>query len=303
MTDAPYILLDVFTDRPFGGNPLAVFPDARNIDPVLFPRIAKELNLSETAYVLPPREPGHLAHLRIFTPGMELPFAGHPTVGTAAALVTEGAVAVDEDGAASFVLGEAVGPIQVTVGRRDGCILARFRTARDPERGPDAPGADLLAAMLSLEAGDLLPEEGAPAFWSCGVPFLFVPVRDRAALGRARVDPSLWSRHLAEAWGSHLYVYCRDPEETDHHVRARMFAPDMGIGEDPATGAAASALAGVLASSVPEGDHVWVVEQGWEMGRPSLITVSATVKGGDATAVHVGGTSVVMGRGLLHLPT
>ncbi|HEX2187393.1 MAG TPA: PhzF family phenazine biosynthesis protein [Longimicrobiaceae bacterium] len=299
-----YHTLDVFTDRVFGGNPLAVFPDGRGVDPERMQRIAREMNLSETVFVLPPDDPAHTRRLRIFNPVYELPFAGHPTVGTAFLLAALGEVPLGPDGA-EVVFEEGVGPVRVRIEAQGGRpASAQLTAARVPERGPPPPTREELAALLGL-AEDELPEgEWTAEGWSAGVPFLFVPVRGREALRRARVDPARWEALLAGWWAPHLYVLARDPELPGSDVRARMFAPAMGIVEDPATGAAASALAGYLAARAPEreGTLRWTVEQGWEMGRPSLLRVEAELRGGAVAEVRVGGAAVLVAEGVMRIP-
>ncbi len=302
--EAVYHTLDVFTDRVFGGNPLAVFPDARGIAPERMQRIARELNLSETVFVLPPEDPGHTRRLRIFTPAAELPFAGHPTVGTAFLLASLGQVPLEGDETA-IVFEEGVGPVPVRIFARGGePVGAQLTAAKLPEHGPPPPPRGELAAVLGLAEDDLPDGEWAPGGVSCGVPFLYVPVRDRAALGRARVDLARWEATLAGWWAPHLFVFSRDPELPGSDVRARMFAPSMGIAEDPATGGAAVALAGYLAARSPqrEGTLRWTVEQGWEMGRPSILRVEADVRGGEVTAVRVGGGAVRVAEGRMRIP-
>jgi trans-2,3-dihydro-3-hydroxyanthranilate isomerase len=294
--------LDVFTDRAFGGNPLAVFADADGIAPALMPRIARELNLSETVFVLRDgAAEGTDCRVRIFTPGTELPFAGHPTVGTAILLAMLGRVR-EVDGAGRVVLGEGVGPVPVEVRMKDGRpVYAALSAARMPETGPPPPPPSVLAALLSLDEAELGGSLAA-ANATAGVPFLFVSVRDRAALGRARVDPAVWERELADAWSPHLYVVTDDADD-GVSLRARMFAPAMGIAEDPATGGAVTALAGLLArDAAGDGTLRWTVEQGVEMGRPSRLHVEADVAGGRVVAVRVGGGAVLVSEGEMILP-
>jgi trans-2,3-dihydro-3-hydroxyanthranilate isomerase len=281
--------LDVFTDRPFGGNPLAVFPDAAGIPEELMRPIARELNLSETVFVLPPRAGGAF-RLRIFTPEIEMPFAGHPTVGTAVLLAHLGRLPQDDS---TSVLEEGVGPVPVRVRRGH----AQLTAARLPELGPAPPDRVTLARGLGLEPADVLEGELAPAIVSCGVPFLFVPVADRATLGRARPAPG------ASLGGRGAFVYCRDPERPGSDLRGRFFAPEMGVAEDPATGAAATTLAGYLAlrRPEPEGQFRWTLEQGFEMGRPSLLYMEADKRGGAVTATRVAGHAVLMSEGDLEL--
>lgn len=300
---AKFYTLDVFTDRVFGGNPLAVFPDADGIPPEMMPRIARELNLSETVFVLwaAPAE-GTDCRVRIFTPASELPFAGHPTVGTAYLLAMLGRLRA-EDGAARVVLGEGVGPVPVDVRMEDGRpAFAMLSAARMPETGPPPPPPAVVAELLSLDEADLGGSLGT-AFATSGVPWLFVSVRDRAALGRVRLNGGAWERHLAGAWAPHLYVVT-DDAEGDATLRARMFAPAMGIAEDPATGAAVTALAALLAARDAAGDGTlrWIIEQGVEMGRPSRLHVEADVRGGTISAVRVGGSAVLVSEGEMMLP-
>lgn len=300
---AKYHTLDVFTDRVFGGNPLAVFPDADGIPPALMQRIARELNLSETVFVLwdAPRAEAD-CRVRIFTPASELPFAGHPTIGTAFLLAALGRLPA-EDGAARVVLGEGVGPVPVEVRTEDGRpVFAMLSAARMPEPGPPPPPPTHVAEVLSLGAEDLGGGVGT-AFASSGVPWLFVSVRDRAALARARVDVGAWERHLAGAWAPHVYVVTEDADG-GADLRARMFAPAMGITEDPATGAAVTALARLLAArdGAEDGTRRWVIEQGVEMGRPSRLHVEADVRGGELSAVRVGGAAVLVSEGEMTLP-
>jgi len=298
-----YSTLDVFTDTPFGGNPLAVFCDQPELPQALMQQIAREFNLSETVFILPARDARALRRLRIFTPTSELPFAGHPTIGVAHFLVEAGIAAVSGTHS-EFTLELEIGRVCIQVTRGEsGPPFLQLTTARLPERGPPAPAAADLARLLSLEPDDLASTGEMAENWSCGVPFLFVPVRDRAALARARPDTAAWSRILRDAWASQAFVFCREPELPGSHLRARMFAPEFGITEDPATGSAAAAFAGYLAERerVETGTCRWVVEQGFEMGRPSLLHVEADKSAGKLTAVRVGGTAVRMSEGTLFI--
>jgi trans-2,3-dihydro-3-hydroxyanthranilate isomerase len=291
--------LDVFTDRLFGGNPLAVFPQAEGLSDQQMRRIAREFNLSETVFVLPPQDPGHTCRLRIFTPAAELPFAGHPTVGTGFLLAHLSVVAPQGD-EVGLVFEEGVGPVPVRVHVRDGKpVFSQLTTARLPEPGPPPPASKDLAAALSLNPEDILEGKFAPQGFSAGVPFLFVPLRDRAAVARAHPNSALWERTFGSWWASEVFVLARDPELPGSHLRARMFAPQLGIIEDPATGAACAALAGYMGARDPgaEGTLRWVVEQGFEMGRPSIIEVEADKQQGRITAVRVGGSAVLVSAG------
>jgi trans-2,3-dihydro-3-hydroxyanthranilate isomerase len=300
-----YLTVDVFTNHVFGGNQLAVFPDAADIPPELMPRIAREFNYSETTFVLPPTDPKHTRRVRIFTPGSELAFAGHPTVGTAHVLATIGAIELTGD-ETRIVFEEGVGPVPVTIRARDGRpTFAQLSVARLPEVGPPPPRADRLAAMLSLDPGDLVGNDMPPEAISCGTPFLFVPLRDRRALARIRVRSDLWEETLRGYVTQMVMVFALDPERPSSDVRARMFAPLIGVPEDPATGSAAVGLGGYLAVRDPRFDGTlrWIVEQGFEMGRPSILEVEADKRAGKVIAVRVGGESVVVCEGRMQLNT
>ncbi len=289
--------LDVFTDRVFGGNPLAVFPDARGVSGEAMRAVAGELNLSETVFVLPP-EAGGTRRVRIFTPGSELPFAGHPTVGTAILLVLLGEVDAPADGEVEVVLEEGVGPVPVRVRMQGGRpVFAQLTAAQAPRFLAPPPAG--MAALLGLPDDELHPE-WEPAAVSAGVPFTVIPVRDAAALGRARLDAAAWERTLAATEAPHVYVIV--PTGPGGTVRARMFAPAMGIAEDPATGGAAAALGGYLAAAGGEGTLCWTIEQGVEMGRPSRIELEADVQNGLALRVRVGGSAVRVSDGAMEIP-
>lgn len=297
-----YFTADVFTDRPFGGNPLAVFPDAGELAGEAMQNIACELNLSETVFVLPPTDPEAVRRLRIFTPAEELPFAGHPTVGTAFVLATLGEIDLAGE-VTEIVFEEGVGRVPVRIVARDGLPgFCRLTTAQAPEPFAVEIREPELVTTVGLEPEELAPASGAPpGCFSCGVPFLFVPLRDRAAVERARIDSVAWRRHLAGTPGANVFVFA--PSETRGvDWRARMFAPTYGIEEDPATGSAVAAFAGWLARGAADGTHRWVVEQGIEMGRPSRLELEAEISGGQARVVHVGGHSVMMSEGRFHHP-
>ena len=299
-----YLTADVFTDRPFGGNPLAVFPEARGIPGDRMQQIARELNLSETVFVLPPDDPAHTRKLRIFTPAAELPFAGHPTVGTAFVLAAIGDVKLEGE-EARVVFEEGVGPVPVAIRAEGGRpVFSQLTAAKLPEVGPPPPSIPELAGMLSLDPEDLLDGGDAPEAVSCGVPFLYIPLRNREAVGRARLRTDLWEKILSGFWATEVYVFARDPELAGSDLHSRMFAPRMGIAEDPATGAATASLGGYLGSRAPERDGTlrWVIEQGFEMGRPSLLHLEVDKADGRITKVRVGGASVLMGEGWMEVP-
>jgi trans-2,3-dihydro-3-hydroxyanthranilate isomerase len=293
MDFAYYVLLDVFSDRPFAGNQLAVFPDGSMVSSESMQKYARELNLAETVFVLPPEDSVNHFKFRIFTPLAELPFAGHPTVGTACALAELGLVKMTS-GEASISVEEGVGPVPVLIRKSRDLFAAQFSVPRLPESKPGVPGVEAVARMLSLETHEV---EEASAF-SCGVPFLFVPVKNRGALSRVRLNTLVWEQETTNAWAREVYAFAREGNQ----IFARMFAPRLGISEDPATGAAAAALAGVLARDESKDAALsWSISQGVEMGRPSVISLEADVKDGRISAVRVGGKSVFVGEGKMRI--
>lgn len=299
MRSFQYYTTDVFTRDQFGGNQLAVFPDARELDPKLYQPIAREFNFSETTFVLPPTDASNTRRVRIFTPGGELQFAGHPTVGTAFVLATIGAIPLS--GAETrIVLEEGVGPVPVTIRMENGKAgFAQLSVAQLPIVGPPAPSAADLAKCLGLEPGDVRTGEWGAEGRSCGTPFLMVPVRDRKALARARPNLDAWESLLGKYWTNKVFFFCDEPELDGSHFRARMFAPTIGVPEDPATGSACAGFAGYLADRDKRSDGTlkWRVEQGFEMGRPSLLDIEADKENGAITGVRVGGNSVLVSKG------
>jgi len=294
-----FFTLDVFTRRRFAGNPLAVVLDAQGLDGAAMQSIAREFNLSETVFVLPPADKAHRAKLRIFTPMTELPFAGHPTVGSAVLLnrIDGGA------GRRDIVVEEGIGPVRCAVEAIDTDTgSARFELARLPaESGVVAPTA-AIAAALGLREEDIGFDSFKPARWSAGNELTFVPLSGLDAIRRCRADTASWSAGFPGKDGRmSAFMFCRETVEPGHAFHARMFAPLGGISEDPATGSAVAAFAGVLAhvTRPADGTHDLVVEQGYEMGRPSLIRLSMTMKGGQLTAGAIAGEAVVVSEGTL----
>ena len=302
MRQLRYYTADVFSDRPFGGNPLAVFPEAQGLNDEQMQAIARELNLAETTFVYPPADPRHTNRLRIFTPKAELPFAGHPTVGTAFVLAATGRIALSGE-QTDIVFEENVGPVPVRILATDGVpSFMQLSVAQLPETGPPPPDVAALAAALSLPTDAILTGEHTPQAYSCGLPYLFVPLRDRSALARARLQRDRWDSLLANYWAPHLYLITFDTGSPYVQVRARMFAPAIATDEDPATGSAAAAIAGYLgARATRQGTLRWRIEQGVEMGRPSLLEVEADRVDGRIAAVRVGGAAVLMSEGVFTL--
>ncbi|MGQ0560411.1 MAG: PhzF family phenazine biosynthesis protein [Gemmatimonadota bacterium] len=296
MMKLEYHLLDVFTRTPFGGNQLAVFPDADDLSDDVMQVIARELNLSESIF-LGPLMPDGRVRARIFTPAMELSFAGHPTVGAGALLAQ-----LHEPTAQSarFVLQERVGPIEVMVRREGAAVFSELAVSVTPSFDDVLPPD--LPEILSLDESDIRRERIRPRAASVGVAFLMIPVRDIEALRRARVNLTLWERHLSQSGAPHLYVFAPSAE-AGYDFQARMFAPALNIVEDPATGAAAAALAAYLADAAEsDGSWQWRVAQGVELGRSSELFVRGARSHGVISDIRVGGYSVLVGRGTLMLP-
>ena len=267
-----YLTFDVFTDRRFGGNPLAVFPEAAGLDPGDLQRIAREFNYSETTFVTPPEDPAHTARVRIFTPTQEVPFAGHPVIGTAVALARAGA-------GPEMILELGIGPIAVRVSATE----AEF-TTRQPLRRLAEPTAEVTARCLSIDPAGIL---GRPVQASIGLPFVLVELRDRATLAACRPlrDAFAEAERLYPAeLDFAIYAWCRSPGG----IAARMFAPLDEIPEDPATGSAAA----TLALHLGPGDYA--IAQGDDMGRPSRIAARVTADG--AVTVSGGAVPVMEGR-------
>ena len=285
-----YAIADVFTDQPYAGNQLAVFPDAQGLSERAMQAIAREFNFPETTYVLPPRDPRHTRRVRIFTPKAEMPFAGHPTVGTAAVLMHLGLVKTN-----NIVLEEGIGPVPVELARRQGAIHAQLAIDKPVEVPAERPSPADAAAALSL------PESAVLDAWygSAGVRFAFIRLSGKDAVDRAVLDRAAWLAHFAKAWSPHLYLFTGESS-----LYVRMFAPALGIDEDPATGSGAVALAGILAGRLREreGTFTWTIDQGVAMGRASRLEASAEKRAGEVIRMKVGGASVVVAQGEMQVP-
>ena len=299
-----YSVYDVFTDRKLAGNPLAVIFDGDDLSDEAMQAIAREMNLSETVFIRPSANPAYAARLRIFTPGRELPFAGHPTVGTAVALAEQAHGGTTRD--LVSVLEENVGPVRCAVRLREGeTSFAEFDLPRksQPIVMPlDKPG---IANALSLKITEIGFENHVPSIWSAGVPFLLIPVHDVGAAQRLEFDPQLWEKTVPFVDGAlaSAYVYCRGGVNHVAKFHARMFASGMGIVEDPATGSAAAALSGAIHhfDRLTDGHHPIMIEQGVEMGRPSIIHLHIDVEGGAISNARIGGQAVRLASGTLDL--
>ncbi|RYE10860.1 MAG: PhzF family phenazine biosynthesis protein [Hyphomicrobiales bacterium] len=289
-----YLLLDVFTTERLCGNPLAVVNKADGLLDDQMQRIAAEFNLSETVFITKPKSERHSAAVRIFTPAVELPFAGHPTVGAA--------VVLGLDLKASAVrIEETVGVITAVIekiDRRTG--HARFALPQLPMVAGKSPDRTHLALALGLDPEDIGCGVHKPSVYTAGVIFYLVPVKNAAVLRRIKPERRGWNETFPLGHNS-VYVYTETPEEPGNDFAARMFAPGMGLGEDPATGAAAAALIGQLALDAGDGQTEYTLRQGVEMGRPSLISLQLRKDGETLTHGGIGGHAVIVGQGTLDL--
>ena len=290
MPEYEFITTDVFTNRRFGGNPLAVFPDARGLTTEQMQALAREWNYSETTFVLPPGDPSHTAHVRIFVPTAEIPFAGHPNVGTALVL----AARMDAP-PATMVFEELAGLVRIALTAGDGEAMATLEAPQPLQLGAEVP-ADLAAACLGLRSDQVLTATHRPVVASCGLGFAIAEVAPDA-LGTITTDIGAFRQAAAAApsrkGGFSLLAYSRD----GNTVRARMFAPLAGITEDPATGSAACALAALLLHAGGGDAHRLTIHQGVEMGRPSLLHAHAS-RAADGVRAGVGGGAVTVFRGV-----
>jgi trans-2,3-dihydro-3-hydroxyanthranilate isomerase len=276
---------DVFTTQRFGGNQLAVFPDARDIAEQHLLPITREFNFSETTFVYPAADSAHTRRVRIFTPGGEIPLL--PGAET------------------RVVLEEGVGPVPVTIIADASGLpnFAQLSVAKLPEFGERPPSLDAVAEALSLDPSDFVGGDYFPEPVSCGLPFFIVPLKSREAVSRARVRMEPWERTLkGTAWAEPM-VFAMGAEGPNVDIHARVFVPGLNVPEDPATGSANACLAGYLAVRTPRdyGTLRWAVEQGIEMGRPSLLHLEADKQDGRITAVRVGGSTVMVSEGSMEV--
>jgi trans-2,3-dihydro-3-hydroxyanthranilate isomerase len=296
-----FMTVDVFTDRRFGGNPLAVVSNARGLTTGQMQSIAAEFNLAETTFVMPPKDFSHTAEVRIFTPRAELPFAGHPNIGTAYVLARLGnsyGRAVGDP----LVFEEKAGLVRLQL-IRDGTSVtgARLSAPQPLVRGEDI-ALDVVAAACSISVGDIATANHAPCIASCGAPFVLAELKTRSSLAVAQPRSEIFSRHLTADRITGILLYVRE-RDGSVDIQARMFAPLYGIPEDPATGSGNVALAGLLAGLRPEPDLTLRlrIAQGIDMGRPSLLEATAEKKNDRIIAMQIGGRCVAMMRGALEL--
>jgi trans-2,3-dihydro-3-hydroxyanthranilate isomerase len=296
-----FVTIDVFTERRFGGNPVAVVLNGDGLTTAQMQSIAGEFNLSETTFVLPPKEAAHTAEVRIFTPKAELRFAGHPNVGTAFALANRGRIYGRPIGD-PLLFEEKAGLVPLELLKDGATILgARLTAPRPLSRGGDV-AADVVAMACSLAVDDIETRHHAPCVASCGTAFIFAELKTRQALAAAQPRPEIFAQHFPVdgATGIHLYVF---DGVAGLDIRARMFAPLHGVPEDPATGSANVALAGLLASLRPGPDlslHLRIA-QGFEMGRPSLLDASAEKRAGSVVETRIGGRCVAVMAGTIEI--
>lgn len=299
MSVRDYLIYDVFTDRALAGNQLAVVLDSGGLDVAGMQAIAREFNLSETVFLGPAVDSAHAASVRIFTPGHEMPFAGHPTVGAAVALAEAGGAT----GSAILVLEEAIGPVRCAVSTDGEVSFAEFDLPKLSRELDWEPETALVASALGIDRHEIGFENHRVGLWSAGVPYVCIPVRDLAAAGKVRLDPVQWlalAPRLEGAIGD-PYVYTCDTVGHDCAFHVRMFAPYSGIPEDPATGSAAAALSGAIVKfdGLVDGAVRYWIEQGLEMGRPSRIRLEIDVESGTARSVRIGGHAVKIAEGRL----
>jgi trans-2,3-dihydro-3-hydroxyanthranilate isomerase len=293
-----YLHLDVFTDRRFEGNQLAVFPEPHELDAGQMQRIANEMAFSESTFLFPPEGSGDV-RMRIFTPASELPMAGHPTIGTAFALALDGVIARGQE---RFVFELGVGPIPVSLEWHASGLAFAWMTQLVPTFGAVIADRDAFAAAVGVSPDDLLP--GLPVqSVSCGVPFLFVPLVSRRAVDAVSIDRRALGRCTSAAGAEDLPVFFFTPEQAaggDETVYSRMLAPGLGVSEDPATGAASGPLGSYLLHYqmvTPAAARRMISLQGVAMGRPSRVHISIDGDDDRITRVRVGGVSVLVGRG------
>ncbi len=297
-----YHILDVFSERPFGGNPLAVVLAADRLTATEMQAIAREFNLSETVFVMAPTSPGHSARIRIFTPTREMPFAGHPTLGAAILLAELRMPAVNGESDAIIALEEEAGVIRVGVRLRAGAAaFGEFDAPKITSSPEELAQPEEISAAIGLIPSEIGFENHKPTMLRGSSVFAYVPVANLEAMSKLRIAPSHWARAFTDRGTDGVYVYSRQCVRGHSAFHARMFAPDIGIPEDPATGSAAIGFAHVVQGfdQGPDGVHRRIIEQGLEMGRPSAIQLTSTVVRGKLESVRIGGAAVRVAEGVL----
>lgn len=292
-----YYICDVFTETRFGGNQLAVLTQAQGLTSERMQHIAREFNFSETAFVLPP-ESDHTRKVRIFTPATEVPFAGHPNIGTAFVLATSGELGELESSTA-VTFEEKAGLVPIAIERAGDGVIRCELTAPEGLSLGETVTAETLAAAVSLDAGDVVTDTHPPRVASVGLPFLVAELKDRDALGRARANPAAMEALTENGITPDVHLYTHSDDHFD--IRARMFAPLDGVPEDPATGSANCALIGLLAhyDDTGDGEFSWQIAQGVEMGRPSVLEARSEKRNGEVVATRIGGACVMFSEGFI----
>ena len=298
-----YTILNVFTAERQGGNPLAVVTDAEGLSTEAMQALARKFNLSETVFVLPAKGPAHTAAIRIFSPDVEMPFAGHPTIGTAVLLAKDRIWRqAGEECDALVVLEAKVGVLRIGVTPGNGDVpFAQFDAPFLPQEDGEAAPQDRLAEALALAPHEIGFENHRPSRYKAGIAFTFIPIDGLDAIGRAQVVEQAWEQAFGTDPLSAAYLYCRDTVRHKSAFHARVFAPTLGMPEDPATGSAAIAFAGVIHrfDELPEGLYEGVIEQGLEMGQPSEVNLEFEVENRQIRVVRIGGEATVMQEGTI----
>ncbi len=291
-----FFTLDVFAEQKFEGNQLAVIPDAESLEDEQMQKIAKEFNYSETVFITQ-GDSENTWNVRIFTPASEVDFAGHPNIGAAMLLAYLGEFTHTEK--SEIIFKEKVGNVPITVYfEYSKPVYAELTVAKLPQEGPPPPTREQIAEAISLEPSDISSKQKSLAF-SCGLPFLFVPIVSLSKLKKASINHEKWKKYLSRYWAPQVYLITTDIEKPDSDFHARMFAPALGIPEDPATGSAVAAMSGYLVklARYQDGDFSVVIEQGFEINRPSILEMSFTSSSGKVEKVHVKGKAVVVSQG------
>ena len=290
-------IVDVFSSTPFGGNQLAILPDAAGISTEGMQKIAREFNFGETTFVLPKTDAANTCRVRIFSPRTELDFAGHPSVGTACALVMKRHVRLGDP--IRLILEENIGPVTVDVTQRNGVFHGRLTLSGKIDAPTGAPSPTDLAAVLSIE-----PSEVSQSFFAgVGVPMCFAQLNSNEAVDRATINRAAWKATLSRAWSPHLFFFAGDPRDGGN-LYARMWAPALGIEEDNATGSACAALVGAVASEPDFGGTAYrlLIQQGVLIGRRSEMEAEARKTGAVVTSVSVGGATAFIATGEIEVP-
>jgi trans-2,3-dihydro-3-hydroxyanthranilate isomerase len=294
-----YYICDVFTETRFGGNQLAVLPQAVGLSAQQMQEIAREFNFSETTFVFPARA-GHTRHVRIFTPAREIPFAGHPNIGTAFVLASAGELG-EIKSSLTVTFEEEGGLVSIKIHESGGKVASCELTAPQSLSFGKTLPVELVAAAISIDSKEIVTKTHGPQVASVGLPFIFVELRDRSVLERARISISGFEALAAQDLMPDVFLYTRGTDGFD--IRARMFAPLSGVPEDPATGSANCALAGLLAhySQDANGSFSWRIAQGVEMGRPSTLIARAEKRDGVIQTTRIGGAAILVSEGTIYL--